>query len=142
MYKATTQHLNETVWCTLAPSPIHGIGVFALRDIQKGQTLHCLGTPNQTTLLLTETEGLAPEILALIRQRWPLALEGSLFQSPNDDARLISFMNHSDTPNYDKYNDTALTDIRKGEEITEDYGYNPIQGYVSSNNGSTPDKET
>lgn len=140
MFQTTIQHLNETVWCTLAPSPIHGIGVFALRDIPKGQKLYCLGTPNQQLLQLNSTDGLAPEILTVIKQRWPLYLEGT-FQSPNDDARLISFMNHSDTPNYNKHNDTALTDITKGDEITEDYGYDPIQGYVSSNHRPKADKE-
>ena len=29
--------LNRTVWATIAPSKIHGIGVHAIRDIPKGQ---------------------------------------------------------------------------------------------------------
>ena len=56
-----------------------------------------------------------------VSQRWPLSENGFPFQSPNDDARLLCFMNHSDKPNYDKYTDTALKDIAKGQEITEDY---------------------
>ena len=60
-------------------------------------------------------------MLRLLEQRWCLALKGEVFQSPNNDARLISFMNHSDTPNYDKVNDTALRDLKEGEEVTENY---------------------
>ena len=30
-------------------------------------------------------------------------------------------MNHSDTPNYDCMKDIALKNIKKGEEITENY---------------------
>ena len=30
------EHLRENVYCKLGVSPIHGIGVFALRDIPKG----------------------------------------------------------------------------------------------------------
>ena len=112
--------LNNTVWCKLAPSPIHGIGVFAIRNIKKGQKLYCQS--NRKTFINLNEE-LLPEIEEIVRQRWPLAFEGDLFLSPNDDARLISFMNHSNDPNYDKYNDVALRDITKGEEITEDYGY-------------------
>lgn len=32
-------YLNKTVWCKLGPSKIHGVGVFAIRDILKGQKL-------------------------------------------------------------------------------------------------------
>ena len=114
--------LNNTVWCKLAPSDIHGIGVFAIRDIPKGQKLYCMGMPNTEAITLDTLEGLIPEIKELIDQRWPLAVDGDSFQSPNNDARLISFMNHSKSPNYSKYNDTAFMDIKEGTEITEYYG--------------------
>lgn len=41
------------------------------------------------------------------------------FYSPNAEACLQSFMNHSDAPNSDGL--TALRDIGEGEEITEDF---------------------
>ncbi len=34
--KKIIQHLEEEVYCRLGVSPIHGIGVFALKDIPKG----------------------------------------------------------------------------------------------------------
>ena len=114
-------YLNQTVWAKLAPSKIHGVGVFAIRDIPKGQKIFARCDPNTQAIKLDSFDRLLPEIAELIDQRWFLARKGETFQSPNNDARLISFMNHSDTPNYDKYNDVVLVDIKKGIEITENY---------------------
>lgn len=111
--------LNDTVWATLAPSKVHGIGVFAIRDIPKGQKIYAIGRSNEW--LEGVPNDLHPAILKIIKQRWPLALKGQPFQSPNDDVRLTSFLNHSNTPNYDKHTDCALVDIKEGEEIFEDY---------------------
>ena len=44
---------------------------------------------------------------------------GRAFVSPNDEANLQAFLNHSNNPNC-RIN-IALRDIEKGEEITEDY---------------------
>ena len=112
------------MWCKLAPSPIHGIGVFAIRSIPKGQRVYCV-PDNEGTKEWLEAEdftGLHDEIFKLIKQRHPLAIKGAPFLSPNDDARLISFMNHSNTPNYDFRTDRVVRDIKAGEEITEDFG--------------------
>ena len=119
----TIQYLNETVWCKLAPSPIHGIGVFAIRDIPKGTKLGCKEWYSEECDIhgVKSFEGLHPAILELINQRWPLALKVQYFISPNHDAHLVSFMNHSSEPNWNKYTDEALRDIKAGEEIFEDY---------------------
>ena len=55
----------------------------------------------------------------MILERWPLVLQGERFAYP--DVRLVSFMNHSNTSNYDPVTDTATRDIAENEEITEDY---------------------
>ena len=34
--KKLIEHLNKEVYCKLGVSPVHGIGVFAVRDIPKG----------------------------------------------------------------------------------------------------------
>ena len=110
--------LNDEVWCFLAPSSIHGVGVFALRDIPKGQRLYCQSV--RQYLRFDPIDNLLPEIQELIKARWP-DYEVNGYISPNDDARLISFMNHSATPNYDPKTDTALENIKKGEEVLETY---------------------
>lgn len=112
--------LNDTVWATIAPSEIHGVGVFAIRDIKKGTKLNLHGGTGEW--IRTDLSKVVPEVRKLILQRWPIEKDGHPYLSPNDDALLISFVNHSDMPNYDKYKDEALRDIKKGEEIFEDYG--------------------
>lgn len=116
--------LNNTVYCTLAPSPIHGIGVFAIRHIPKG-TLYTDHTND--TLDQVETYELTPEkfdtidpaIQALILDRTVFEGDTLRFTSPNTDAVLRSFMNHSSTPNTD--GKRTLRDIMPGEELTEDF---------------------
>ena len=115
--------LNATVKCKLAPSKIHGVGVFAIMDIPKGQRVHC--RPDQAGRIWYNVpygslSKLLPEIKELVLERWPSIVNGSNFTSPND-CWPICWMNHADTPNYEMHTDTALIDIKKGEEITEDY---------------------
>lgn len=114
-------HLNNTVKCTLRPSQIHGIGVFALRNIGKGEQLHCVRPPITLwyEIPIEHLHRVRQEILNLILDRWPQVREGRAFLSPNDDQNLMSFMNHSDTPN--SQDGLAIRDIKAGEEITEDY---------------------
>lgn len=118
------QYLNSTVWATLGPSKIHGIGVIAIRDIPRGTLLtdYSVRSEGREVLKVTEEEfeQILPEIRSIILDRtifckgYPL-----VFLSPNSEQSLQSFMNHSDQPNSD--GERALVDIKKGEEITEDY---------------------
>ena len=121
--------LATTVKCKLEPSPLHGIGVFAIRDIHKGERLYCYPAPDNRakyyTLTFAALKELPEEVRDLIIQRWPCVANDEYFLSPNFDQRLISYMNHSDTPNYDELTDQALRDIKRGEEITEDYRHIP-----------------
>ena len=115
------KELNQKTKCTLAPSKIHGIGVFALRDIKKEEKLYCV--PEDTMqrkwyeIPYEKLNELLPEIREIILSRWPTVINGSAFHFP--DVWLMSFMNHSSEPNSEK--DFALRNISKGEEITEDY---------------------
>ena len=116
--------LNRTVWATIKPSPISGVGVFAIRDIPAGTILTTnniidLQKPKKV-IRTTESEfkSLLPEIQEVILGRILFANK-FVFYSPNDEACLQSFMNHSETPNSD--GDKALISIAKGEEITLNY---------------------
>ena len=127
MSKLTVQQqiieLNNEVKCTLAPSFIHGVGVFAMRDIPHGERCYCAPRmiPKFYNIPLGSLNKLFPEIKELILQRWASIVNGSMFCSPNDDAHLLMFVNHSTDSNYDVVSDTALRDIRKGEELFENY---------------------
>lgn len=118
------EQINDSVLATIAPSPIHGVGVFALQDIKKGQKMFIRWIP--MGMIQTTVSKLKPEVREVIEGRWPPVRDGFPFMHPHEDANLLSFMNHSSEPNYDDNADKALRDIRKGEEITEDYGnYRP-----------------
>ena len=116
--------LNSEVKCKLGISPIHGVGVIAMVDIYKGQRCYCFSMRRERpfyNLSLSDLNKLWPEVKELILQRWASIANGSLFLSPNDDTILLLYMNHSDNPNYDLHSDEAMRDIKKGEELTEDY---------------------
>jgi SET domain-containing protein len=117
----TPQYLNNTVWCRLAPSPIHGVGVVAIRDISKGQILYTFDHHMVFDVDEEDFMKILPEIRALILDKI-INAEGATryrFFSPNDEQIIQSFMNHSSDANSDGH--IALRDIKKGEEITEDY---------------------
>ena len=118
--------LNDTVRCTLKASPVHGIGVFSIQYIRKGEQCYCSPNliPKFYNLTFSQLDNLVPEVKELILQRWASVVNQSLFMSPNDDAHLLMFMNHSPDPekvNYDVVSDRALKDIPKNTELFEDY---------------------
>jgi len=117
----TPQYLNNTVWCRIAPSPIHGVGVFAIRDISKGQLLYTFDHHMVFDVDEEDFMKILPEIRALILDKIinPEGTTHYRFFSPNDEQILQSFMNHSSDANSDGH--IALRDIKKGEEITENY---------------------
>lgn len=108
------KELNSEVWLTLAASTIHGIGVFALRDIPCGTVMQ--QSVSRRWYSREVLPHIAPEIQISARQRNSM---GSGFVHPNADATYQAWMNHSDTPNSTGRH--ALIDIKKGEEVTEDY---------------------
>ena len=119
-------YLNSTVWATLRPSPIHGIGVFAIRDIPKGTQItdHKEYGEKHTANTLTpeEMKQLHPAIRKIILDRTYFSeahVNEMEFYSPNLSASLQSWMNHSDTPNTTGTH--AIRNIKAGEELTENY---------------------
>jgi len=131
--KVCINYLNSTVWATLGVSPIHSVGVFAIRDIPSGTEItdNIVGPANvnsvdvrkyiKNSLSEEEFKGVLPEIRKLVLDRtlFDKEMPQIEFYSPNSDVILQSFMNHSDTPNTD--GNKALRDIKKGEELTENF---------------------
>lgn len=109
----------------LAPSAIHGLGVFAVEAIAAGTEIWRFTPGLDRDLAPDEVAAFPPDIRAWLDHfayldrwlgRWILCV---------DEAR---FMNHSDRPNTrqeraaDPYGvDSAARDIAAGEEITCDY---------------------
>lgn len=118
--------LNSTVKVRLAPSNIHGVGVFAIMDIKAGERCYCFPLYTERkwySIPWGSLNKLFPEIKELVTSQWASIVNGSRFLSPNDVAWPICFMNHEPSPlaNYEVKTDTALRDISKGDELTEDY---------------------
>jgi hypothetical protein len=112
--------LIQWVNVRLAPSPIHGIGVFALKDIPEGTKLYMDIMPMLFTLPYRKIHNNLPEyISSILLERWPLIKQGSPFVYP--DARYVAYCNHAEDANYSANNDMTLRDIKAGEEVTEDY---------------------
>ncbi len=111
----------------LAPSPIHGIGVFAVDPIPSGAAVWRF------------TPGLDLDLDPRVLDAQPALARESLLHYGYIDPRLnryilgcdeVRFFNHSDTPNVipdfslDRYGvDIAARDIAVGEELTVDYEF-------------------
>ena len=113
------EKLQSEMKTKLAPSKIHGVGVFALRDISKGEKLYADARPTVYTLTYTDAKKLSQEVRDILLGQWPNIINGSHFAYPT--TRIQAYINHSDIPNYYAQNDVMFKDVRAGEEITEDY---------------------
>ena len=112
----TIQQLNNEVYCKLAPSTLHGIGVFAIRTIPKDTPINFTTQTNIQLHSFHQLNKLRPEIKKIIQQSHQSSTN---FTHPNKNQSYISFMNHAKSPNTTGY--TTLRKIKKGEELTEDY---------------------
>lgn len=111
--------LNDIVKIKLAPSNIEGVGVFAMRDIKKGEKIYSDIIPHQFDLPYSKFNKLEKEVAGVLLGHFPLITKGSHFLYPV--TKFSAYLNHSDKPNYDAKNDVMLKSVKKGEEITEDY---------------------
>ena len=111
--------LNDIIKVKLAPSSIHGVGVFAIRDLKKGEKMYMDATFQAFDIPYKDFKKLRPEIANQILERWPNIVNGSHFLYP--DTRMSAFMNHSDVPNFDGKEDKMLKAVKAGQEILEDY---------------------
>lgn len=122
--------LSHNTYVMLKPSPIEGIGVFAVRDIPRG-CRNMFSKPDATdswvTVPKTEVEAL-PAHAQFMVGNYCLYDEENYF-IPGDGFKKIDvslFLNHSDIPNLISIDDgsyfEAVRDIRAGEELLLDYG--------------------
>lgn len=114
------KYLNDTVFCKIGTSPIHGVGVFAIRNISEGQLLTDYNGEPIINLSELEFHCLLPEIQELILQKTLFEEDLPIrFINPNRTQVLQAFMNHSIFPNSDGHK--ALMTINKGDEVTENF---------------------
>ena len=118
----------KDVYLQLRPSSVHGIGVFAIRDIPKGcRDMFSKEEGNWIKIPLTEVEMMPDHLKKLIENYFLFDdqfyyVEKSGFKKPD----LSFFLNHSDEPNIISVNDgeffETTMNIKAGEELFIDYG--------------------
>lgn len=123
MKKFKPPHYN--VYTRLKPSKIHGVGVFAIRDIPADAPVFNPEEPVEEEFIVSkkEVEKLDPEIQKLYQDF--CVDQGDCFNGPDnfDLVAVAWYVNHSKNPNvkYEDDNFVSLRKIKKGEEITADY---------------------
>jgi SET domain-containing protein len=122
--------LSANTWVMIKPSPIEGIGVFALQDIPKG-CRDMFGKPDAAEEWITvpkkEIEGLPVHAQFLVGNYCLYDTENYFIPAHGFKKIDISlFLNHADHPNIISVNDgdyfEAIRDISSGEELVIDYG--------------------
>jgi SET domain-containing protein len=121
---------HSGVYVRIKRSRIHGVGVYAIRDIPKG-TYVFRGDENEMEWVkISSTKHLNQEIRKLY-QDFCVSRDG-MYGCPRSFNLLTPawYLNHSKKPNMaadDNYDFYSARRIRKGEELTVDYDtYDPM----------------
>lgn len=111
-----------TVETYIAKSPISGMGLFAARDIQKGEMVYAYDRLFNVVITEKDFENLHPIAKAFVKNYGTFE-----FNVWNMDLDNFRFVNHSNDPNIScidengNYYSYALKDISRDTEITLDY---------------------
>lgn len=116
-------------YCRLQPSTLHGIGVFAVRDIPRNKNpfrmLARYARPGYVRITEEELEALPHGLAGTIRALF-VPTDGAMYVPTcgTNLVYLIAYLNHSDMPNLrtrDGFNFFTRRKICEGEELTVDY---------------------
>jgi len=126
--EALLKDLQQDTYVMIKPSPLHGIGVFAIRDIPKGtRDLFSQGVGEWIKLTIAEVEALPKHSRDLVENH--CLFDEDHYYVPDYGFKLVDlvvYLNHSDTPNVISINEgeyfEATRDIAAGEELLLDYG--------------------
>ncbi len=122
--------LSHNTFVMLKPSPIEGIGIFAVRDITIGcRDMFSKPDINDKWISISksEVEGLPAHVQHMVGNYCLYSLEN--YFVPDYGFKKIDlslFLNHGDSPNIKSINDgeyfEAIRNIKSGEELVIDYG--------------------
>jgi SET domain-containing protein len=125
--KALLKELTENTFVALRPSPIDGIGVFAIRDIPAG-CRNMFSAPKKNWIKLSKSKiGKLPQHSIDLIENYCL-WDDKNYYVPDHGFKIIDmvvFLNHSDMPNIRSLNEgdffETTRDISSGEELFLDY---------------------
>lgn len=127
--KQTVKRILRESYCRLAPSRIHGVGVFAIRDIPKRTDPFAVGVRHPrgwVRIMPAEIERAPAGVRNLLASLFVPDADGA-FRIPILGTNLVdigAYLNHSDRPNMrssDGHRFVTRRRIRAGEEMTVDY---------------------
>jgi SET domain-containing protein len=126
--EALLKELATSTYVMIKPSPLHGIGVFAIKDIPKGtKNIFSKGVGDWIKVSKEEVEALPQHSKDLIENH--CLFDENFYFIPDYGFKLVDlviYINHSETPNVISLNDgeefEAIRDIANGEELLVDYG--------------------
>ena len=127
--KELLQELSKETFVSLQPSPVHGIGVFAIRDIPRGcRSIFSKNVGEWIKIPIREVEQL-PEHSRNLVETYCLYDEENYFV-PDYGFKvmdMVNYLNHSPAPNISSINHgewfEALVDIPAGTELLINYGH-------------------
>jgi len=120
--------LANNTWVMIKPSGIHGIGVFAVRDIPAGcKDMFSKEMGEWTTVPRNEIDALPQYAKDMVENFCLYDTENYFLPAQGFKAIDLSlFLNHSESPNIISVNDGEYFEttrpIQKGEELLVDYG--------------------
>lgn len=123
------KELRDEIWVMLKPSPVHGIGVFAIRDIPKGcQTIFSRHQNDWVKLPIRDVEQLPDHSRNLVETYCLYDEENYYVPAYGFKIMdMVNYLNHSSTPNVRSVNDgeifEAMEDIPAGTELLVNYGH-------------------
>jgi SET domain-containing protein len=126
--EALLKELANSTYVMIKPSPLHGIGVFAIRAIPKGtKNIFSKGVGDWIKVSKEEVGTLPQHSKDLIENH--CLFDEDFYFIPDYGFKLVDlviYLNHSETPNVISLNDgeefEAIRDIACGEELLVDYG--------------------
>ena len=126
--EALLKELAASTYVMIKPSPLHGIGVFAIRDIPKGtKNIFSKGVGDWIKVSKEEVDALPQHSKDLIENH--CLFDEDHYFIPDYGFKLVDlviYLNHSETPNVISLNEgeefEAIRDIANGEELLVDYG--------------------
>ncbi len=120
--------LANNTWVMIKPSGIHGIGVFAIRDIPAGcKEIFSKEMGDWATVKRNEIDALPPHAKDIVENY--CLYDEEHYYLPAQGFKIMDlslFLNHSDIPNIISINGgeyfETIREIKKGEELFVDYG--------------------
>jgi len=131
--KQLLKHLESNLYVRVKKSDVHGVGLFAIRDIPKGvDPFQSIYQEKYVEFDKKELEHLPKEVKKLIHDY--CAEEENKVWIPEygfNPTHLLRFINHSNAPNVKTVDDGTVfvttRKIKKGEELLSNYAHYDVE---------------